>query len=75
MTLYKTKNGQMTGFVPGVGEIVDGKIESPVKLEGNFEKVTEAPQTPAPAAPVASPTPAPTPQVNQVENTQNTEDK
>lgn len=30
---YKTKNGATTGFVPGVGAIVDGVISSNVPLE------------------------------------------
>lgn len=38
--------GTKTGFVPNVGEIVDGKIESDVLLEGgNFKLISgEAPQ-------------------------------
>lgn len=58
MATYKTKNGQMTGFVPGVGEIVDGKIEGPDNLESaNLEKVESQTQvaSPAPVAPVATP--------------------
>jgi hypothetical protein len=56
MALYKTKNGMLTGSVPGVGEIVDGLIEGPDNLEGpNLVKVDQ-PQV-APAAPVASPQP------------------
>lgn len=64
---YKTRNGQQTGFVPGAGVIVDGKITVPddVVLEGNFEEVKQTDQTDqaAPVAPAATPTqpPVPTP--------------
>lgn len=82
MTLYKTKNGVKTGVVPGVGVIVDGQIESPIKLEGNFEEVVPEQTQPtaqvaAPAAPAVSPPPvqqqpqaAPNPQPVQNTNTQ-----
>lgn len=76
--LYKTKNGMQTGFVPGVGEIVGGQIDSPVKLEGaNLVEVTEVP-TPQPqitaqevasAALAASPPPQAQPTASNVQNT------
>jgi hypothetical protein len=62
---YKTKDGTQSGFVVGVGQIVDGKIEVPdgVIIENaNLVKVEDQPQT-APAAPVASNTP-----VNPMQN-------
>lgn len=71
MTLYKTKNGQQTGVVPGVGEIVNGKIEGPDNLESaNLVKVetqASAPvappaSPPAPQTPPEQPTPQPAPQ-------------
>lgn len=41
---YKTKDGTKTGFIPGVGEIVDGEISSPVELESpNLELADAAP--------------------------------
>ena len=56
-TIYKTKDGTLTGFVPGVGLIVDGKITVPegVVIENaNFEKVEGSQFQNAPAAPSAS---------------------
>ena len=67
MSTYKTKDGSQTGFVPGVGAIVDGLLKNaPDNLENaNLVKVeTPIPsQPPAPAAPAASPSvnPAPMP--------------
>lgn len=75
MALYKTKNGQQTGSVSGVGEIVNGMLHGPDGLEGSNlelikttaqeEKETQAnldqPQD-APAAPAASNPPANPPQ-------------
>lgn len=65
--LYKTKNGLKTGFVPGVGRIVDGLIETSVLLEGgNLELVEtkqEEQQQPNQTAPVETPT-QPTPPVS-----------
>jgi hypothetical protein len=65
MATYKTKNGQLTGFVPGVGEIVDGLIHNaPEGLESaNLVRVEEEPAKAAPVAPApaAAPVPAPTP--------------
>lgn len=60
MTKYKSTNGVQTGFVPGVGEIVNGVIEAPENWQHNnlFEKVVEQPKV-APAVPTASPTPEP----------------
>ena len=61
---YKTKNGEKEGFVPGVGQIVDGKITVPdgVTIENaNFELVQESSESQAaPVAPPASTTPTPT---------------
>jgi len=56
--LYKTKDGTKTGFVPGVGDIVNGKIEGPENLESanlvRVDEQTPPPQQTAPAAPAAS---------------------
>ena len=76
MATYKTKDGTLTGFVPGVGQIVDGKITVPdgVVIENaNLVKIDETSPQPAaptaPAAPVASQpvntAPAPQAQTNQ----------
>lgn len=57
MTTYKTKDGSKTGFVPGVGEIVDGKLTVPDGMtieNANLEIVEDQPSPTAPAAPVAS---------------------
>lgn len=42
---YKTKDGQQTGVVAGVGVIVNGEIESLIPIESpNLELVTDQPQ-------------------------------
>jgi len=63
MTIFQTKNGAKTGFVPGVGAIVDGKIEGPDNLENpNLAKVEEKEQLPVvPVAPSASVAPTTSP--------------
>lgn len=80
MTLWKTKNGQQEGFVPGVGQIVAGKIDIPDNVEvesSNLVKVE--PEQTAPVAPPASP-PAPKqapvdpPKAEQSTNTTKAED-
>lgn len=63
MAKYKTTNGILTGFVSGVGEIVNGVIEAPDNWRhgSNYEKIVAQPKA-APAAPAASTTPvAPAP--------------
>lgn len=68
--IYKTKDGTQTGFVPGVGEIVNGLLTVPdgiVIENANLEKIEpeklEEPSQPqasaAPAAPAPSVSPAP----------------
>lgn len=52
---YKTKDGQQTGFIPGVGAIVDGEITSDTPIENpNLmivrDQTGEAPVVPEPAA-------------------------
>lgn len=70
MAKWKTKNGVQTGFVPGVGEIVNGEIEASENWNApNFEKVTSqiqaAPAAPVPPAPLVNPTPPQNPQVKE----------
>lgn len=62
MTKYKVK-GVENGFIPGVGKVVNGMIETSVKLEGhNYELLdTQEVETPAP---VQAPVPAQNIQTN-----------
>lgn len=68
MTKYKTTNGVQTGFVPGVGEIVDGIIEAPENWQhgANFEKVVETPKQEQPTVALAAPAASPAPQTQGV---------
>lgn len=60
---YQTKDGTQDGFVPGVGQIVGGKITVPdgIVLENaNLELVVDQPQPQAaPVAPAATPSATP----------------
>jgi hypothetical protein len=85
MTTYRTKNGQKTGFVPGVGVIADGTITVPdgmILENANLELVEDqqpsqaAPAAPAPSvsatqpvAPATSLPPTPTQPVPQITQT------
>lgn len=55
---YKTKDGSSTGFVPGVGAIVDGQISSDTPIESpNLQLVNDvagAEPQPAPIVATAS---------------------
>lgn len=68
--LYKTTNGQLTGFVPGVGAIVDGKIETDQVLESSNLQAVEAAVPVAPAVPVVSSNPVATSEPVQTTNTE-----
>lgn len=75
MAIYQTKDGSKTGFVPGVGEIVDGKIEGPDNLESpNLEKMTDQTQ-PSIDAPVVAPVLPEQPQTQPAIQTTNEETK
>lgn len=64
MATYRTKDGTKTGFIPGLGVIVDGVITVPDEIvieNANLEKVTEAPAPATQAAPAEPATPSPAP--------------
>jgi len=60
MSTYKTKDGSQSGFVPGIGPVVNGYLyNAPDDLENyNFIKVAD----PAPAVPTDPQTPSAQPQ-------------
>jgi len=59
MATFEMTNGQESGFIPNVGEIVNGRFEGPDDLQGaTFRKVTP-PTQPAQQLPATPPTPAP----------------
>lgn len=54
MTKYKVK-GVENGFIPGVGKVVNGMIETSVKLEGHNYELIDTQETGTPTPPVIEP--------------------
>lgn len=76
MVKFKTTNGVMTGFVPGVGDIVNGIIDAPYNWahSSNFERVEADPPTnPPQTTPAAVPNPPTNPPQNSEQTTNKTE--
>lgn len=53
--IYETKDGSKTGFIPGVGEIVDGKLSTDKFIESpNLRLISDGTEQPAPVVGTAS---------------------